>query len=108
MIEPKRFRKRPVQIEAVLWDGTPAGAAPVIDWINTLSTRTATWREAQPFTNILYYGEEVQGVHPEGIYIKTLEGELHVSPGDWVIRGVAGEFYPVKPAIFEATYEEIS
>lgn len=40
-------------------------------------------------------------------YIDTLEGRLHVSPGDWVIRGVAGEFYPCKPAIFEATYERV-
>ncbi len=37
--------------------------------------------------------------------IKTLEGKLHVSPMDWVIRGVKGELYPCKPDIFEETYE---
>lgn len=37
--------------------------------------------------------------------IKTLEGWLTVSDGDWIIQGVNGEFYPCKPDIFEKTYE---
>lgn len=41
------------------------------------------------------------------LYIRTLEGDLHVSANDWVIRGVRGEFYPCKPDIFEATYEKV-
>lgn len=36
---------------------------------------------------------------------ETLEGTMRVSLGDWIIRGVQGEFYPCKPDIFEATYE---
>ncbi len=40
------------------------------------------------------------------LIIPTLEGEMLVSVGDWIIRGVKGEFYPCKPDIFEATYEE--
>ena len=39
------------------------------------------------------------------VVISTLEGDLTASPGDWIIRGVKGEFYPCKPDIFEATYE---
>jgi len=39
--------------------------------------------------------------------ILTLEGPLHVSPGDMIIKGVAGEFYSCKPEIFAATYEEV-
>lgn len=38
-------------------------------------------------------------------FIKTLEGEMRVSDGDWIIRGVKGELYPCKPDIFAATYE---
>ena len=38
--------------------------------------------------------------------IKTKEGVMSASPGDWIIKGIAGEFYPCKPDIFEATYEE--
>jgi len=40
--------------------------------------------------------------------IPTLEGEMSVSVGDWIIRGIAGEIYPCKPAIFEATYDEVA
>lgn len=41
----------------------------------------------------------------EGLLIKTLEGVMRADPGDWIIKGVAGEFYPCKPDIFAATYE---
>jgi hypothetical protein len=40
--------------------------------------------------------------------IKTLEGDMHVSKGDWIIQGVKGEFYPCKPDIFEQTYEVVN
>ena len=39
--------------------------------------------------------------------IETLEGTMWAQPGDWVIAGVQGEFYPCKPDIFEATYEPV-
>ena len=42
---------------------------------------------------------------PDGWIIETLEGPLHISDGDWIIKGVQGEFYPCKPDIFKATYE---
>ena len=38
------------------------------------------------------------------MYIDTLEGKMHASPGDWIITGVSGEQYPCKPDIFEKTY----
>ena len=41
----------------------------------------------------------------EGFYIETLEGDHLCRKGDWVIKGVKGEFYPCKPDIFEMTYE---
>lgn len=39
--------------------------------------------------------------------IQTLEGVMTATLGDWIIRGVAGEFYPCKPDVFEATYEPV-
>ncbi|XGC82025.1 hypothetical protein ACES2L_05945 [Bdellovibrio bacteriovorus] len=39
------------------------------------------------------------------LQIKTLEGNIFASVGDWIIKGVNGEFYPCKPDIFEKTYE---
>jgi hypothetical protein len=49
------------------------------------------------------------GVEPMwgGLFILTLEGNMQVSPGDWVITGVNGEKYPCKPDIFEKTYEPV-
>ena len=41
------------------------------------------------------------------MYINTLEGIMKASPGDWIVTGVDGEKYPVKPDIFEKTYEII-
>lgn len=43
----------------------------------------------------------------EPVDIETLEGTMHASPGDWIIRGVKGEIYPCKPDIFETTYEAV-
>ncbi len=40
-------------------------------------------------------------------YIETLEGHMQVNEGDWIIKGIAGEFYPCKPDIFDLTYEEV-
>lgn len=48
--------------------------------------------------------------HPDPqacLVIATLEGAMHASPGDWIIRGVQGEFYPCKPDVFEQSYEPV-
>jgi hypothetical protein len=42
-----------------------------------------------------------------GLVIHTLEGNHNASPGDFIIKGVAGEFYPCKPEIFALTYEPV-
>lgn len=51
----------------------------------------------------------VEGYWVEGngyiVWIETLEGNMSVAPGDWIVTGISGELYPVKPYIFEATYE---
>lgn len=39
------------------------------------------------------------------LFIKTPEGPMKASAGDWIVRGIQGEFYPVKPEVFEASYE---
>jgi hypothetical protein len=75
---------------AMQFDGTRESANQVLAWIG------ANGAEA----------ERVHGAQPErGIIIRTLEGGMTAPPGDWIIRGVQGEFYPCKPDIFEATYE---
>jgi hypothetical protein len=79
-----KFRKRPVVIEAVQYLGEE------------------NWYEVQNFLLVAYQPEP-----PRVLGIETLEGTMTVSLGDWIIRGVAGEFYPCKPDIFAATYEPV-
>lgn len=92
-MQASKFRKKPVVIEAMQWDGTAESATPVINWILD-HDGTATWRDR---------------FEPDGncIRIRTLEGMISASPGDFIIRGVQGEFYPCKPDIFAATYEAV-
>lgn len=84
-----RYRKKPVVIEAMQFDGTLEGATRVVVWAGG---------------NLV--ASEERGV--ASIEIPTLEGTLTASSGDWVIRGVKGELYPCKPDIFEATYEPVA
>jgi hypothetical protein len=91
-----QFRKKPVVIEARYFDGSQYSADHLIEWMNY--TGRFIRREWSSFG---------------GLYVGTLEdgeeGEAkHVaSAGDWIIKGVAGEFYPCKPEIFELTYEQV-
>ena len=78
-----RFRKKPVEIDALLWTG------------DNVAELTAFLNGKGKFE----WG---------GIRIATLEGIMTASVGDWIIRGVKGEFYPCKPDIFVATYEPVA
>lgn len=85
-----KFRKKPVVIEAIQFDGSSSGIDEIQRWMETG----------------IYRRDEVRTRDGGRTFvIPTLEGEHVVSPGDWIIRGVAGEFYPCKPEIFTATYE---
>lgn len=53
----------------------------------------------------LYQFSNTKGMGDDLFFIKTLEGDMKVSPGDWVVTGVNGEKWAVKPDIFEKTYE---
>lgn len=77
-----KFRKLPVEIEAVQYDGTNAD-------------------EIQSFVGGACVSDQNR------LAISTLEGRMRVSPGDWVIKGIHGEFYPCKPDIFVSTYEPV-
>lgn len=89
-----RYRKKPVEIEAMRLD----------------SHDTYLWVEEHvgSFDYLTEEGpEEGVSIDPADgrMVIRTLEGDMKADPGDWIIRGVKGEFYPCKPDIFEATYE---
>lgn len=82
-----KFRKKPVVIEAFEFTG-----------MSSLDEMRKVW------------GDSFQ-CHPHGngglLKIKTLEGYIRPTVGDWIIRGIKGEYYPCKPDIFEATYERV-
>jgi len=80
------FRKKPVVIEA-RQNTSPWAALDIVDWI----------KDYDGTARINNFG----GV---AMVIKTLEGDMLCSPGDWVIKGVHNEFYPCKPDIFEKAY----
>lgn len=85
----KQYRKKPVTIEAVQFDG-----------LNPTEIKDFVGENCE----VEIYDNEV--TPPIAfIVIHTLEGDMEVSKGDYVIKGVKGEFYPCKPDIFEQTYE---
>lgn len=81
-----KYRKKPVVIEAI--QVVAHDQEYVATWCNGISRRN-------------------ENKHAMGIDIQTLEGWMHANLGDWIIKGVKGEFYPCKPDIFSATYEEV-
>ena len=83
-----RYRKKPVIIEAMRFDGK--NRREVLSFIYPNMSEAGL------------HGAEVMRLP---IVIGTLEGDMTANPGDWIIRGVLGEFYPCKPDIFAATYE---
>jgi hypothetical protein len=79
-----KYRKKPVVVEAVQFTGD----------------------NVQEIGHFAGFNARVVG-REKRLQISTLEGPLTVSPGDYVIRGVSGEFYPCKPDVFEQTYEPV-
>jgi hypothetical protein len=82
---PLKFRKKPVVVEAMQFDGGEETQRAIVNWANGA----------------------VEGMFSDHaiLHIYTREGTMTAEPGDWIIRGVKGELYPCKPDIFEATYD---
>lgn len=81
-----KYRKKPVVIEAIQWTG---------EFDRNMS---------------LFVGDKatIKGTkEPFEMFIHTLEGDMKADVGDFIIKGVNGEFYPCKPDIFEKTYEMV-
>ena len=80
-----QYRKRPIIIEAVQYLNTKEGVAAVLRFAK----------------------RPVIGVFSDHLTIATLEGTMFAYPSDWIIRGITGEYYPIKDAIFRETYEPV-
>ena len=98
-----KYIKKQVVVEAVQWDGTLEKALEIsqIDGLNSIieyySTKTVIIGEST--SNSVNTSEEIKSFK-----IKTLEGDMNVSKGDYIIKGIKGEFYPCKEDIFKKTY----
>ncbi|WP_338962988.1 hypothetical protein KSU11_01050 [Fusobacterium nucleatum] len=94
----KKYVKKPVEVEAIqLKEDNIIEVFDFLDGANYKETKSA--EELQYFSKAMLE----QGY----IEIETLEGMMKVSFGDYIIKGIKGEFYPCKPDIFIATYEEV-
>ena len=87
-----KFRKKPVVIEAVQLTETNRGE--ILHWAKSYAALGTL------------IGVVPKSGHPHQMLVHTLEGTMTANVGDYIIRGVQGEFYPCKPNIFESTYEE--
>lgn len=85
-----KFRKKPVVIEARQFTGH--NQSEILAW-----ARPGLSKDALNAAQVMRLP----------VIIPTLEGEMKADPGDWIIQGVKGEFYPCKPDIFAATYEAV-
>lgn len=85
-----KYRKKPVVIDAHCWEPTENGRN----------------KKPWPKSHLKALEFKVSAINL-CLFIPTLEGKMTALPGDWIIRGVKGEFYPCKPDIFEATYEPV-
>jgi len=86
----KKYRKKPIIIEAIQFFPTMKSCPDCI-------YKYEKERIVHEGIPSIYYGWRID----------TLEGAMEVSPGDWIIKGIKGEFYPCKPDIFEKTYDEV-
>ena len=79
----KKYKTKPVVIEAVKWTGSNVD-------------------EVREFMS-----DKKWMLNIGGLFIKTLEGDMRADEGDYIIKGLRGEFYPCKPDVFEKKYEEV-
>ena len=89
----QKFVKKPVVIEAIQFttnnEPNDVEMNRIVDWINAESDM------------------RISSHNGTSIFINTLEGEMRAECGDWIIKGVKGEFYPCKPDVFEKTYDVV-
>ncbi|MCF0086661.1 MULTISPECIES: hypothetical protein [unclassified Streptomyces] len=82
-----KFRKRPIEIDAMQWDGTADGATQIIDWI-LANGSTATYVCSDPDRCA-----DTDGDTPHTINIRTADGDLTGMTGDWILRDGRGKFH---------------
>lgn len=120
-MEATKFRKKPVVIEAMQFpyagEDSASRAHDITVWMSANLYPALIGNTLEPDT--LRYHDQIDGddsrpdkgwfIRPDdgALMIRTLEGDMAVGLGDYIIRGVQGEFYPIKESIFRETYEPV-
>ena len=86
-----KYTKKPVTIEAIQW---------------TPENKSAIWKWVVEDNNGIIVSQIDMNNKTQEYFIDTLEGNMKIGEGDYIIKGVKGEFYPCKPDIFEMTYDK--
>lgn len=89
----RRYKKKPVEIEAVQYTGEIDSANEILEWAAASGSAETIAYHSLP---------------EPSLSIRTLEGVMKAKPGDYVIRGVAGEFYSCRSDIFHDTYDVVA
>lgn len=92
-----KYRKKPVVIDAIQFNGTNIDECMDFGGDDSPICFECTLIDGKSLN-------EIGG----NLMIETLEGDMKISVGDYIIKGIKGEFYPCKPDIFEATYEKVN
>ena len=94
----KSYTKLPVTVQAIQWDGKN-----LKEVTSFISGKPVNLSE---YAAIFAWERYEKIISDKGLTINTLEGEMKASIGDYIIKGINGEFYPCKPGIFNKTYQE--
>jgi hypothetical protein len=81
------YTSRPISITAIQWGGSIESGRHIMDWADGAEIR---WTNETP----------------QRLEITTLEGRMKANPGDWIIKGTEGEFYPCKDSVFQRKYQK--
>jgi len=89
-----QYRKKPVVIEAIVWTGKNFDEA--MNFMKNSGGHKGAYEDAEELA-----------LKTKQLKINTLKGTMTASVGDYIIKGIKGEFYHCKPDIFESTYEKV-
>lgn len=92
----KKYRKKPIVLEAERWPG--------FDTLNTIPIKITCHKESPGHQTKCEHCDKPMNIHGS---INSFNVTYVICPGDWIFKGVNGDFYPVKPSVFKAMYEEV-
>ena len=93
------FRKKPMTVQAMQWDGTMANAGAIVEWIELINAGEDKIRYLEPNDS------PTKGV--ACIQLNTAEGPAYAYPTDWVVWGTKNDVYPCKDEVFQDVFEKL-